>query len=102
MTPVTVARIYLSEGEHLLAKVLEALQEDEQVAGVTAFRGIAGFGRSGKLHTAYLLDMSLDLPLVVEFFDRPEKVQAVLHRLESLISPGHVLTWSAETNLDMD
>ena len=101
-TEVKVARLYLTEGEHLLEKLLGILHDEEKVAGVTAFRGIAGFGRSGKVHTAYLVDMSLDLPLVVEFFDRPDKVDTVLERLAPLIDPGHVLTWTAKTNVDFD
>lgn len=73
LVEVTVVRIYCMEAEHKLDRLLKLLHDQEQVAGVTAFRGIAGFGRSGKMHEAALLDMSLDLPLLIEFFDRPEK-----------------------------
>ena len=95
---VTVARLYLTEGEHVLEKLLRQLQHEEGVVGLTVFRGIAGYGRSGKLHTASLVDMSLDLPLVVEFFDRPEKMAGVLERIAPLVGAGHVLTWQADTN----
>jgi PII-like signaling protein len=99
---VTVARIYLTEGEHRLDKLLHILQHEEAVAGLTVFRGIAGFGQSGKLHTATLVDMSLDLPVVVEFFDRPAKMGGVLERVAPFVGAGHVLTWQAGTNVEMD
>lgn len=93
--PVTVARIYLREGEHLLAKVLKFLHDEEQVSGVTVLRGIAGFGPDGKIHQASLVDLSLDLPLVVEFYDVPERVDAVIKRLEARLGLSHVVSWPA-------
>ena len=97
---VTMVRIYLTEGDHQLRKLLEFLQREEHVRGVTAFRGIAGFGKSGQLHEAGLLDVSLDLPVVIEFFDRPEKVAEVLAILNGMVGPGHIVSWSAQANLD--
>ena len=97
-TDVTVVRVYLTETEHRFEKVMRLLHDEEQVRGVTAFRGIAGFGRSGQVHLSTLLDISHDLPLVIEFFDRPEKVERVLERLSELIDPGHVLSWPARVN----
>ncbi len=96
---VTMVRIYCTEGEHKMKKLLDYLHEEEKVAGVTAFRGIAGFGRSGKMHTASLLDLSLDMPVIVEFFDEPEKIRSVLEHLNQFIDPGHVVYWPARTNL---
>ncbi len=97
---VTMVRIYCTEGEHKMKATLSYLHDVEKVAGVTAFRGVAGFGRSGKMHTASLLDLSLDMPVVIEFFDRPEKVEAVVEHLRSKIDPGHLVYWPARTNLD--
>ncbi|MBL3588891.1 MAG: DUF190 domain-containing protein [gamma proteobacterium endosymbiont of Lamellibrachia anaximandri] len=97
-TEVTMVRIYLTEGDHQLRQLLDFLHQQEQVRGVTAFRGIAGFGKSGKAHESSLLDISLDLPLVIEFFDLPEKVEQVLQDLNKLIEPGHVVSWSARLN----
>lgn len=92
---VTVARIYLREGEHLLDKVMKFLHDEEIVSGVTVLQGIAGFGADGKIHTARLLDLSLDLPLIVEFYDQPERVAAVIERLEARLGLTHVVTWPA-------
>lgn len=98
MSKVTVARIYLSEGRRRLDTLLARLHDQEQVRGVTVFRGISGFGASGRIHEARLLDLSLDLPLVVEFFDRPERVARILEDLKDLIEPGHAITWDADLN----
>jgi PII-like signaling protein len=92
---VSVARIYLSEQGSHIRGLLQRLQ-GEGLRGVTVYRGIMGFGRSGRLHTGALIDLSLDLPLVVEFFDEPPKVEKVLRDLESEFSRGHVMIWHAE------
>ena len=92
---VTFVRIYLTEAEGRLEPLMQKLHDIEQVQGVTVFRGISGFGKSGQLHSSRLLDMSLDLPLVVEFFDTPEKVNAVLAHISSEFEPGHIIRWPA-------
>ena len=98
MNEVTIVRIYLTEGQHQLNDLMARLHDDHQVKGVTAFRGIAGFGQSGKMHSSSLLDVSLDLPIVLEFFDTPEKIRAIVQDLEDDIKPGHLVLWSAQTN----
>ncbi len=97
-TEVTVVRIYLSEGHAQLENLMKRLHDWEKVKGVSVFRGIAGFGDSGQIHTGKLLDLSLDLPLVVEFFDRPDKISPIIEHLESTIKPGHMLCWTAWVN----
>ncbi len=97
---VTVARIYLTEAEKKLKRIIKLLYEEEALRGVTVFRAISGYGPSGHLHSSQLLDISLNLPLVVEFFDIPERVDRVLEDLRDEIEPGHLLTWSAECNLN--
>lgn len=99
-TPVTVVRIYCSEKQGKYRNLLSLLHDREQVAGVTAFRGIAGFGGSGRVHEAGLLDVSLDLPIVIEFFDRPERIETILRDLQDKVAPGHILTWTAAANLE--
>jgi len=95
---VTVVRIYLTEDEQLMKPLLAKLHDEEKVRGVTVFRGISGFGRSGKVHSSMLLDLSLDLPVVIEFFDTPDKVRRILGHLKELLPPGHVLSWQAQVN----
>jgi len=96
--PVTMVRIYLTEGTRQYQELMALLHDKARVAGVTAFRGIAGFGKSGTLHSSTLLDMSLDLPIVLEFFDEPGRVEQVLKQITPLIEPGHVVTWPANVN----
>jgi len=97
---VMVVRIYLSEAGHgkrktLMKEVLSLLHDQHRVQGVVVFRGIAGFGDSGEVHAADLLRLNVDLPIVVEFFDRPEVTQAALKMLEAMIPAKHILCWRA-------
>jgi len=89
---VTIARIYLTEQNHLLKALISRLHDQEQVKGVTVLRGISGFGHSGKIHTAELLELSTDLPLIVEFFDEPARVAAILDDLAELLKGTPVVT----------
>lgn len=97
---VTMVRIYLTEGKNQYESIITILHDVEQVRGVTAFRGITGFGQSGKIHSSTLLDMSLDLPIILEFFDDPEKIEQVLDDLNTMIKPGHIIQWSAQVNVE--
>ena len=98
-TQVTMVRIYITEGDHQLHKLLDFLNQEEHVRGVTAFRGIAGFGASGKVHEASLIDISMDLPLVLEFFDLPERAAKIMQDLNQWVGPGHMVNWSAYVNM---
>ena len=91
---ITFVRIYLTEGEGLMESLVKRLHDEEKVQGVTVFRGISGFGSSGKMHSSSLLDMSLDLPLVIEFFDVPEKIDSILEHIRKDIDPGHIVSWA--------
>ena len=93
---VTVARIYVTEGKHIHEKIFERLHDEHKVKGVTVYRGITGFGKSGETHSSTLLDVSFDLPVVVEFFDTEENVKTALDTISDLITPGHVLTFAAD------
>ncbi len=95
---VTMVRVYLTEGERLLPTIMAKLHDEEKVRGVTVFRGISGFGKSGVVHSSTLLDLSLDLPVVIEFFDTPAKVSGILTHLRNLLPAGHVVSWTAHVN----
>jgi PII-like signaling protein len=97
---VTLVRVYCSEAGHQHQRIIDMLHRDHRVSGVTAFRGIAGFGKSGHIHEAGLLDVSLDLPVIVEFFDRPDKVAEVLPLINEMLGPGHIVSWPATANLE--
>ena len=95
---VTMVRIYLTEGEGQLKSLLKRLHDWEKVRGVTVFRGISGYGDSGEFHGNNVLDLTLNMPIVVEFFDDPEKVETILEHLNTFIEPGHIVIWKAEVN----
>lgn len=92
---VTMVRIYLTEAQKMVETLLKRLHDWEKVRGVTVFRGISGFGSSGTMHSSKLLDMSLDLPVVIEFFDEPDKVANIVDHLSTTIEPGHIVSWQA-------
>jgi uncharacterized protein len=99
-TPVRVVRIYINEADHgrrtnLMQEVLNVLHDQHRVQGVTVFRGIAGFGSAGQVHAADILRLTVDLPLVIEFFDEPAIVDSVLPLLDGLVPKGHVVAWDA-------
>ncbi len=93
-----MVRIYLREadpGHHeaLLKEVMSILHDEHRVHGVTVFRGIAGFGRHGEIHSADLLRLTVHLPLVIEFFDEREVIDAAVAALGDLVPKGHMLQW---------
>lgn len=98
MQDVTIARIYLTEGETQLKNLMKRLRDWEKLRGVTVFRGISGYGESGVIHGANIVDLSLNLPIVVEFFDEEEKINNIIEHLSDQIKPGHMLKWSAKIN----
>jgi hypothetical protein len=87
-------RIYIGEsdrwqGRPLYQAIVQRLRE-EGVAGATVIRGIEGFGAHSRLHTARILRLSEDLPLLIEVVDREERIQQVLPLLEEMIPEGLV------------
>ncbi|MDX1513612.1 MAG: DUF190 domain-containing protein [Gammaproteobacteria bacterium] len=93
-------RVYITEGSGKLKTLMKYLHDDSKVHGVTVFRGITGFGKSGRYHSSTLMDMSLDLPVVIEFFESPDRAQAIIEHLNSELEPGHIVFWNARMNLD--
>ena len=70
------------------AIVLQA--REKHLAGATVLRGPMGFGKSSRLHTAKILRLSMDLPLVIEIVDSEEKIQAFLPWLDQVMKGGLV------------
>lgn len=87
---VKVTRVYLSEESPLLKDLFDFLH-DQKVKGATVFRGVKGFGVSGKTHETRFLDMHFDLPMVLEFFDEPARVDEILTLFREKLPLGHVL-----------
>lgn len=70
------------------AIVLKA--REMHMAGATVLRGPMGYGKSSRLHTAKILRLSLDLPLVIEIVDSEEKINAFLPYLDEVMKGGLV------------
>src|SRR5262245_8295854 len=77
------------EHKHLYEAVVLKARE-MHLAGATVLRGPMGFGRSSRLHTAKILRLSMDLPLVIEIVDREERIQAFLPILAKMVGGGLV------------
>ena len=97
---VTVVRIYLRETEHgkrktLMQEILNILHDQQRVQAVVVLRGIAGLGESGEVYASDLLRLNVDLPIVIEFFDKPNVVNAALGLLDRLVPRGHIICWRA-------
>ena len=87
-------RIFLGESDRWEHKPLyEAIvlkARELHLAGATVLRGPMGFGKSSRLHTAKILRLSLDLPLVIEIVDSEEKIQSFLPVLDQMMGGGLV------------
>jgi len=87
-------RIYIGETDRWEHKPLhEAIvlrARKLHLAGATVLRGSMGFGKSSRLHTAKILRLSMDLPLVIEIVDSAEKINAFLPELETMVGGGLV------------
>jgi PII-like signaling protein len=90
----TLMRIHIGEsdkwhGKALHQAIVEMLRK-EGFAGATVLRGVAGFGGSSILHTDKLLQMSQDLPIVVEAIESNEKIERILPRIDEMLGGGIV------------
>lgn len=85
-------RIFIGESDRYQGKPLHewlVLQAREAgLAGATVLRGIEGFGAHSRLHTAKILRLSEDLPIVVEIVDALDKIEAFLPTVDAAISEG--------------
>jgi len=93
-TDAMLLRIFLGESDRWEHKPLyEAIvlaAREAQLAGATVLRGPMGFGKSSHLHTAKILRLSMDLPLVIEIVDSEEKINSFLPTLDKMIGGGLV------------
>lgn len=100
MRQITMVRLYLSETEEFKQRdeILNYLKELGHVQGMTIFRGIRGYGRSGIVRHRRWFQWTSDLPVVIEFFDDPDKVAPVLLYLTNKLAAGHIVHWTAYVN----
>jgi PII-like signaling protein len=77
------------EGVPLYEAIVQCARE-KGLAGATVLRGIEGFGAHNLIHSARVLQMSEDLPMVVEIVDQKTKIEAFLPELDAMIAEGLV------------
>lgn len=77
------------EGKPLYEVILQKAKE-EGLAGCTVLKGIEGFGASSRIHTAKILRLSEDLPIVIEIVDAEEKIDAFCKKVDGMIQEGLV------------
>jgi len=87
-------RIFVGEsdrwhGKPLYQAIVERVRE-EGLAGATVLRGIEGFGADSRLHTARILRLSEDLPVVIEIVDSAEQIERILPVLDEMVGEGIV------------
>lgn len=106
--PGLLLRIFVGEADRWHGRPLyEALLLEARsrgLAGATVIRGVQGFGAHSRLHTAKVLRLSEDLPMVIEIVDREDRVRAFLPTCEEMIRDGlvtlepiEILRYSAES-----
>jgi PII-like signaling protein len=85
-------RIFIGESDRWqhqpLYEALVLKAREMHLAGATVLRGPMGFGKSSRLHTAKILRLSMDLPLVIEIVDAEEKINAFLPLLDEMMKGG--------------
>ena len=85
-------RIYIGESDRWqhqpLYEAIVLKAREMHLAGATVLRGPMGYGKSSRLHTAKILRLSMDLPLVIEIVDSEEKVNAFLPVVDQMMGGG--------------
>lgn len=85
-------RIYINEsdrkGGQSLYQWLLVKAREHGLAGATALRGTASFGRHSLIHTAKILRLSEDMPVIIEMVDDTEKLEAFLEAIDPVIEEG--------------
>lgn len=87
-------RIFIGEsdrhGHRPLYEALVELLRKEGFAGATVLRGICGFGANRVYHTQKLLDLSADMPIVVEVVESQEKISAIMPQIDAMMGGGMI------------
>jgi uncharacterized protein len=92
----TLVRIFIGDSDKwhhrpLHSTLLERLRK-EGFAGATVIHGVAGFGAASVIHTASIVDLSADLPVLIEVVDDQEHVDKLLPILDEMITRGALVT----------
>jgi hypothetical protein len=99
-------RIFIGESDKKdgqpLYEWLVLKAREQQLAGATVLRGIMGFGSRSRIHTAKIMRLSQDLPIVVEIVDTPGRLEAFLELIDSAIEDGMATIEKAQVRFYRD
>lgn len=98
--PAKQIRIYIGDsdqwhGQSLYSAIVQRAH-DQGLAGATVLHGLEGYGATSRIHTARILRLSTDLPVVVEIIDRPERINDFLPVLDEMVTEGLVTVQDVE------
>ena len=89
-----LVRIYIGEQDRYedepMHQWLLTAAHQQGIAGASVLRGLEGYGAEGRLHTARVLRLSTDLPLVIEMVDQPAKIETFLNTVDGALEQGLV------------
>src|SRR5689334_11458019 len=98
--PALRLRIYIGEADRWhgrpLGEAIVLRLRELGLAGATVVRGIEGFGRNAHLHTAKILRLSEDLPIVIDVVDREARIREVLPELDGMVGDGLITLENVE------
>jgi PII-like signaling protein len=93
-------RIFVGENDkyrgHPVYESIVLKARERHLAGATVLRGLMSFGHSSELHTAKILRLSQDLPLIIEIVDEEAKIKGFLPELEKMMGNGLVTLEKAQ------
>ena len=106
-----LVRVFIGEadrwhGKPLFQAIVERMRK-EGLAGTTVIKGIEGFGAASRLHTTRILQLSTDLPVVIEVVDSQERIDRILPILDEMVGDGlvtlekvHIITYRGKPKED--
>ena len=106
-----LVRVFIGEadrwhGKPLYQAIVERMRK-EGLAGTTVIKGIEGFGAASRLHTTRILQLSTDLPIVIEVVDAQERIDLILPILDEMVGDGlvtlekvHIITYRGKPKED--
>jgi uncharacterized protein len=87
-----LVRVFIGESDHWhgvpLYEAIVRKAREMGLAGATVIRGVEGFGANSRIHTAKILRLSEDLPIIIEIVDKEDRIQEILPILDEMIGEG--------------
>ncbi len=94
LSEARLLRIFIGESDKFegrpLYQVIVERARRRELAGATVLRGYLGFGANSRIHSARVLRLSEDLPMVIEIVDEPDRINAFVEELDGMIGEGLV------------